>query len=113
MIRPDDRHTSEHRWNSFGRHRRPDSEETIFTCYRIVLEGYARSVYGILWLAVDVDKSDWLTATDAQAGAHCDHGLVTRTVDRMAVASPKAIKPPRPNGARTHECSQPGIAATR
>ena len=113
MIRPDDRHNSEHRGNSFGRQRRPDSEETIFTRHRILLEGHARSIYGILWVALDMDQSDWLAAANAQAGAHCDHCLVARTLDRMAVASAKAIEPARPDGARTHQCSQPGIAKNR
>src|SRR5438034_3638171 len=42
--------------NCFGRHCRPDSEETIFTHHRILLEGHARSIYGILWVALDLDQ---------------------------------------------------------
>src|SRR5437870_2763419 len=100
MIRPDDRDNSQRSGNSFGRHRRPDSEQTIFTRHRIVLEGHPRSIYGVLWLALDLDKSDWLAATNAQAGAHCDHCLVPWTVDRMAITSANAVKPARSDCAR-------------
>src|SRR5882672_1270942 len=113
MIRTDDRHTFQHGGDSFWRHRRSDSEQTVFTRRGIVLEGHAGSIYGILWLAVDLDKLGWLSAADAQAGAHCDYRLVPRTVDRVAVASPKAVEPARAECARTHQCSRTGIAEIR
>src|SRR6266404_440079 len=104
MIRPDDRHASQHDGNFFGRDCRPDSEKTALTRHRIVLEGHAGSIYSFLWLAIDLDKSDRLSDTDAQAGADCDYRLVPRTVDRMAVASPKAVEPARAECARPHQC---------